>query len=120
MSLDTTKLENVKQKAGGGKITARCPACKARGGDVKGEHLFVNTDGKYGCVAHPRDKQHNKTIFAAVGVKDDTAATPIIQIRRLVIPESTVVTVIGSLKKKVVVEATRISGNSAADEAMAA
>jgi len=120
MSLDTTKLENVKTKPGGGKITARCPACKASGGDVKGEHLFVNTDGKYGCVAHPRDKEHNKAIFAAVGVKDDKAPTPIIQIRRLVIPESSVIQVIGGLKKKAVIEATPITGNSDAGEAIAA
>ena len=118
MSLDIKRLESVKTKAGG-KIIARCPACAVNGGDEKGEHLFVNTDGRYGCVVHQGDKAHNKTIFALVGVKDGAAApTPVIQIRRMEIPESKVVMVIGTLKKR---EDESVVGNcSDEDEAEAA
>jgi hypothetical protein len=100
MSLDIKKLENVQTKTNG-KIIARCPACAVSGGDEKGEHLFVNTDGRFGCVVHQGNKAHNKTIFALVGVKDGVAAPiPIIKIRRMDIPESKVVMVIGTLKKR--------------------
>lgn len=101
MSLDIKRLENVQTKTSG-KIIARCPACAVNGGDEKGEHLVVNTDGRFGCVVHPGDKSHNKTIFAFVGVKDGSGAAPtlVVQIRRMEIPESKVVMVIGTLKKR--------------------
>ena len=66
MSLDLTKLENLKDK--GDKKLARCPACAKDGGDSKGEHLVIYPDGKYGCVAHPGDEAHNKEIFQLVGI----------------------------------------------------
>jgi len=114
MSIDIKRLENVKTKTGG-KIIARCPACAVSGGDEKGEHLFVNTDGRFGCVVHPGDKSHNKTIFALVGVKDggSAVATPVVEIRRMEIPESKVVMVIGTLKKRM---EESIVGNCSDDE----
>ena len=114
MSLDIKRLENVQTKAGG-KIIARCPACAVYGGDEKGEHLFVNTDGRYGCVVHPGDKSHNKSVFALVGVKDGgvVAPTPVVQIRRMEIPESKVVMVIGALKKRM---GESVVGNCSDDE----
>jgi hypothetical protein len=49
MSLIRSKLENVVERADGS-FNARCPACAARGGDSKGNHLIVFPDGKFGCV----------------------------------------------------------------------
>ncbi|MDP8217785.1 MAG: hypothetical protein P9M03_03555 [Candidatus Theseobacter exili] len=50
MVLDFKKLENIKQKDG--KTIARCPACAALGRDKKGEHLYINDDGRFGCIAY--------------------------------------------------------------------
>jgi len=66
MSLDVSKLENVKRR--GDKIIAACPACRAGGGDKKGNHLIVYPDGKFGCVVHGQDKAHNKEIHSLVGI----------------------------------------------------
>ena len=69
MSLDISKLENVRKR--GGKVIARCPACAEAGHDQKGEHLVVNADGSFGCVVYPGNsgevKQHRKLIFALSG-----------------------------------------------------
>lgn len=69
MSLDISKLENIRKR--GRKITARCPACAEAGHDQKGEHLFINADGPFGCVVYPGDladaKAHRKRIFAMCG-----------------------------------------------------
>ena len=46
MSLDTAKLEKVRELAGG-IVQARCPACAEGGGDRKGEHLRIYPDGRY-------------------------------------------------------------------------
>ena len=62
MSLDTAKLEKVRELAGG-IVQARCPACAEGGGDRKGEHLRVYPDGRFGCCVHPKDGQHRKRIF---------------------------------------------------------
>ena len=72
MSLDISKLENVRTH--GGKITARCPACGEGGHDQKGEHLVVNADRRFGCVVYPGDsadaKEHRKRIFALCGDRE--------------------------------------------------
>ena len=68
MSLDTARLEKVRELAGG-VVQARCPACAEGGGDRKGEHLRVYPDGRYGCCVHPKDGQHRKRIFALAGDK---------------------------------------------------
>jgi len=69
MSLDISKLENVRKR--GAKAIARCPACAEVGHDQKGEHLVINADGSFGCVVYPGDsadaKEHRKRIFALCG-----------------------------------------------------
>ena len=68
MSLDTAKLEKMRELAGG-IVQARCPACAEGGGDRKGEHLRVYPDGRYGCCVHPKDTEHRKRIWALAGVR---------------------------------------------------
>ena len=72
MSLDISKLENVRKR--GGKVIARCPACAEAGHDQKGEHLVINADGRFGCVVYPGDsadaKEHRKRIFALCGDRE--------------------------------------------------
>jgi hypothetical protein len=74
MSLDTAKLENVRER--GGKIVARCPACAELGGDNSAEHLVILDGGKWGCIAHPGEhgKEHRRRIAELVG--DNATATP--------------------------------------------
>jgi 5S rRNA maturation endonuclease (ribonuclease M5) len=71
--LDQNRLEKVRERAG--KTIARCPVCFQDGHDKTGEHLVINDDGKFGCVAYPGDsaeaKEHRKRIFALVGVRDE-------------------------------------------------
>jgi hypothetical protein len=66
MSLDINKLERVLKKPDG-KIIARCPACAVEGGDKKGEHLVVFSDGNFGCVKYPQDPEHRKKIYSLAG-----------------------------------------------------
>ncbi len=68
MSLAVSKLENVREQAGG-VIQARCPACAEGGHDRSGEHLRIYPDGRFGCCVHPKDGEHRKRIFALVGVR---------------------------------------------------
>ena len=72
MSLDISKLENVRKR--GEKVTARCPACSQAGHDQKGEHLVVGVDGRFACVVYPGDsvdaKEHRKRIFALCGDRE--------------------------------------------------
>ena len=67
MSLDLSRLENVRQR--GGKTIARCPACAEEGHDKKSEHLVIMADGRFGCVVHPGEggRGHRRQIFALVG-----------------------------------------------------
>lgn len=67
MSLEVSKLENVRELAGG-IVQARCPACAEGGHDRAGEHLRIYPDGRFGCCVHPKDGEHRKRIFALVGV----------------------------------------------------
>ena len=66
--LDLEKLVNLKKCSGGHR--AACPACRAEGGDKKGEHLFVG-DSYYGCAANQGDKEHRSLIFQYVGKPSD-------------------------------------------------
>ena len=72
MSLDISKLENVRTH--GGKITARCPACAEAGHDQTRNHLVIQADGRFGCVVYPGDsadaKAHRKRIFALCGDRE--------------------------------------------------
>lgn len=70
MSLDLSKLENI--KIANGKTTARCPACKEEGHDKSGNHLFIASDGKFGCVKYEGDGAHRKRIFALAGAKSES------------------------------------------------
>ena len=72
MSLDVSKLENVRTH--GGKITARCPACAEAGHDQTRNHLMIGADGRFGCVvypgASPDAREHRKRIFALCGNRE--------------------------------------------------
>jgi hypothetical protein len=72
MSLDISKLENVRTH--GGKITARCPACAEAGHDQTRNHLNIRADGRFGCVVYPGGsadaKEHRKRIFALCGDRE--------------------------------------------------
>jgi hypothetical protein len=69
MAIDLSKLENVKQH--GSKVIARCPACAETGNDRKGEHLFIEQSGRFGCVVFPGTEghSHRQRIFELVGIK---------------------------------------------------
>jgi hypothetical protein len=79
-----------------GSIVARCPACAQAGHDNTGNHLIVYPDGKFGCVARPKDKEHNREILRLVGQEGGRRAYTI-DIKPLVIPPSTVLLRIGTL-----------------------
>ena len=66
MSLDRSKLQNIRERPDGA-FTARCPACAGTGGDAKGNHLIVFKDGRFACVAYPGGKEHRSEIFQLVG-----------------------------------------------------
>jgi len=70
MGLDLTKLENVRRR--GVKTIARCPACAEAEGDHKGEHLFINDKGHFGCVLYAgvTGQAHRKRIFELAGAKE--------------------------------------------------
>jgi hypothetical protein len=72
VSLDIFKLQNARTR--GDKTTARCPACAEVGHDQKGEHLFINANGRFGCVVYPGNsieaKGHRKRIFALCGDRE--------------------------------------------------
>lgn len=69
--IDITLLENLRQYPK--KLTARCPACAARGGDRRGEHFFLNLEtGQFGCVANAGDQQHRSEISSFVGTRGET------------------------------------------------
>ena len=74
MSIDTAKLENVRQR--GGRIVAACPACREAGADRSGEHLVILDGGKWGCIANTGDggKEHRRRIAALAGAGDSTAS----------------------------------------------
>jgi hypothetical protein len=77
MSLDVSKLQNVREQ--GGKTIARCPACAERGMDESGEHLIIQPDGRFGCVVHPGPvgKPHRQRIAKLVGAR----GVPVIRVR---------------------------------------
>jgi len=67
MSLDLSKLENVRER--GGKTIAACPACREVGADKKGEHLVIYDDGRFACVANSGDagNEHRRRIMQLAG-----------------------------------------------------
>jgi hypothetical protein len=72
MSLDHSKLQNLHLR--GQKRTARCPACAESGHDRNGDHLVVDTEGRFACVVYPGDsaaaKAHRKRILALCGRRE--------------------------------------------------
>jgi hypothetical protein len=66
MSLNPNKLTNLTHRPDGS-LLARCPACAATGNDNKGDHLIIFPNGRFGCVAHPGDREHRKKIFRLAG-----------------------------------------------------
>lgn len=93
--IDPSSLTNVVKKDG--KTVARCPACVARGGDAKGNNLVVFDDGKFGCVAAPKDKAHNREILRLVGAKGSSKITFHIPVRRVRHPLSRIIKIVGRL-----------------------
>ena len=77
MSLDLSKLQNVREHSG--KTVARCPACAEAGMDQTGEHLVIQADGRFGCVVHPgpAGKPHRQRIAKLVGAR----GVPAIKVR---------------------------------------
>ena len=106
MALDFTKLEKLVKKSDG-KIIARCPACAAAGGDTNGEHLVMYRDGRYGCVVHPSDREHNKEIFKIAGKMEsvlnmgdgEVAAPRTISVNAFQPPPSEVLMDLGTFKR---------------------
>jgi hypothetical protein len=70
MSLDLSRLE--KPRSQGAKTIARCPACAETGNDAAADHLFINSDGKFGCVLHQGadGTDHRKRIFELAGIEE--------------------------------------------------
>jgi hypothetical protein len=66
MSLDVSKLQKVVE-LGEGVKRARCPACAEIGSDRTGQHLRIDSDGRFGCCVFPGDREHRKRIFALAG-----------------------------------------------------
>jgi len=75
MSLDFSKLKSVQWD--GEKTIAQCPACAAEGHDSTEDHLAIYPDGKFGCVVHPKDKEHNREIFRLAGNHDSFQRGPV-------------------------------------------
>ena len=70
--IDTTLIEKAKER--GNKIIGACPACRADGGDKKGNHFFYNTQTEqFGCAVHQGDPDHRSEIFAHVGIITESA-----------------------------------------------
>jgi len=71
MGLDFSKLEKIKHR--GSNTIARCPACAEFSNDRKGEHLFIEPWGRFGCVVYPgiEGRKHRQRIFELVGIKGD-------------------------------------------------
>lgn len=95
MQINTDALEN-RVARDDGSVVARCPACAQAGHDKSGNHLIVYPDGKFGCVACPSDREHNREILRLVG-QEGGRRTYTIDIKPLVIPPSTVLLRIGAL-----------------------
>lgn len=69
--LDLSKLHKPRIK--GGKTIAQCPACAEVGDDSKADHLFINPDGKFGCIIYQSTdgNDHRKRIFEMVGIPEE-------------------------------------------------
>lgn len=73
--LDLTLLENVRHRADD--VISACPACREEGKDSDRDNLRVYAAGPFNCIAHPKDREHNRRIFALVGVRGEKALDPV-------------------------------------------
>lgn len=73
--LDLSLLENVRHR--GDDVIAACPACRENGKDSDRDNLRVYAAGPFNCIAHPKDREHNRRIFALVGVRGEKALDPV-------------------------------------------
>ena len=108
--LDLTRLTNIVRKAG--KTVARCPACSARGGDATGNNLVVFADGRFGCVAYPKDKEHNKKILDLAGSKEAGAYVGSIPVNRVQHHPTEIIKIVGRLGRS----STTAQGAAVADK----
>ena len=73
MSLDSSRLEKVRQRSG--KLLARCPACAEMGEDRKCDNLMIWETGAYKCIKADVGTPHHKRIWKLAG-DPTTAASP--------------------------------------------
>ena len=73
--LDLSLLEKRRQR--GDDVISACPACRKNNKDSAGDNLRIFTSGKYNCIAHPKDREHNRHIFELVGVLGEKTLNPI-------------------------------------------
>ena len=69
--LDLTKIKKLRNQ--NGKLVGQCPACAETGNDKSCNHLFINPDGKFGCVCYQGTDGdfHRKRIFELIGIPDE-------------------------------------------------
>lgn len=66
MPLDESLLKFVRRQ--GQRLIAQCPACAEVGRDQDGRnHPVLSADDRFGCVAHPGDREHRQRILAIAG-----------------------------------------------------
>lgn len=93
MSIDTTKLENVRPTPNG--FTCACPVCRKEGGDSTRSHLRVYTTGAFSCIKYQGDNLHNRKLRSILrGYLDSTESAEVVYIEpkldvETVYPEST-------------------------------
>lgn len=73
--LDLSLLENVRHR--GDDVISACPACREEGKDSDRDNLRVYATGPFNCIAHPKDREHNRRIFALVGVRGEKTLDPL-------------------------------------------
>ena len=73
--LDISRLENVRHR--GSDVISACPACREQGKDSAKDNLRIYAGGPYICIAHPKDREHNRRIFALVGVHGEKSLDPV-------------------------------------------
>jgi len=84
MSLNIENIENVKHQ--GSRIIARCPVCAEQGHDNKGEHLFIDKQGRYSCIIYPAEtgKEHRKRIYELIGIKNGKEKLPSVSYNKVI------------------------------------
>lgn len=73
--LDLNLLENIRHR--GDDVISGCPACQEIGKDTARDNLRIYNGGPYICIAYPKEREHNRRIFALVGVRGEKALDPV-------------------------------------------